>query len=362
MGHVVVAWRIRQSVRHGVTKNGGDHLHLATNLVRIDGPHTKVRRNYQKAQATANMLEYKYGLKILDSRGHGRDSNGIQPTEQARALRGRKNLTDREASEFRVRAALVVATAEAEFLRELRGQDVIFRPRYARGDTNVVVGDSVALSPRPGSQPHWYGGSSLAYDLTLPHMRQNWFDYSHTRREALELWHHAERATRPDRPKHGGDYDRAIADLAVETIERSRALPPGDRVGLANIASDLAGAHAALALDVGNTYPRIAATVRAFGRLAQLKDAPHQHRVSSLAVRNGMRAMRASRSFGKHNRGVAIAASMIEISMALSEAVRHQKQRDTALRIIGEISNLQSAWDLQDLSAADEFRMYYVYC
>ena len=73
-----------------VTKNGGDHLHLATNLVRFDGPHTKVRRNYQKAQATANMLEYKYGLEILDSRGHGRDSNGIQPTEQARALRGRK--------------------------------------------------------------------------------------------------------------------------------------------------------------------------------------------------------------------------------------------------------------------------------
>ena len=35
---------------------------------------------------------------------------------------------------------------------------------------------------------------------------------------------------------------------------------------------------------------------------------------------------------------------MIEISMALSEAVRYQKQRDTALRIIGEISNVQSAW------------------
>ncbi|CRH94234.1 Uncharacterised protein [Chlamydia trachomatis] len=71
-----------------------------------------------------------------------------------------------------------------------------------------------------------------------------------------------------------------------------------------------------------------------------------------------MRALRASRSFGKHNRGVAIAASMIEISMALSEAVRYQKQRDTALRIIGEISNVQSAWDMHDLSAVDEFRTY----
>lgn len=44
--------------------------------------------------------------------------------------------------------------------------------------------------------------------------------------------------------------------------------------------------------------------------------------------------------------------------MALSEAVRYQKQRDTALRIIGEISNVQSAWDMRDLSAADEFRTY----
>ena len=146
--------------------------------------------------------------------------------------------------------------------------------------------------------------------------------------------------------------------MTVETIERLRALSPGGRVGLANVASDLAGAYAALAFDMGNTHPHIAATARAFGRLAQLKDDPRQHRVSSLAVRNGVRALRASRAFGKHNRGVAIAASMIEISMALSEAVRYQKQRDTALRIIGEISNVQSAWDMQDLSAADEFRTY----
>lgn len=346
------------AVRHGVTKNGGDHLHLAVNLVRFDGSHTKVWRDYQKAQATANVLEHKYGLEILDSREHGRGSKGIQPAEQAAALREGKDLTDREALEVRVRAALVVATTEAEFLRELRGQDVIFRPRFARGDTNVVVGYSVALRPRSGGEPKWYGGSSLAYDLTLPRMRQNWHDYSHTRREALELWHHTERATRPDRPEHGGNYDRAIADLTVETIERLRALSPGDRVGLANVASDLAGAYAALAFEMGNTHPHIVATARAFGRLAQLKDDPRQHRVSSLAVRNGVRALRASRSFGKHNRGLAIAASMIEISMALSEAVRYQKQRDTALRIIGEISNVQSAWDMHDLSAADEFRAY----
>ena len=346
------------AVRHGVTKNGGDHIHIALNLVREDGRPSRTWNDYSRAQHTANVLEHKYGLEILDSREHGRGSKGIQPAEQAAALREGKDLTDREALEVRVRAALVVATTEAEFLRELRGQDVIFRPRFARGDTSVVVGYSVALRPRSGGEPKWYGGSSLAYDLTLPRMRQNWHDYSHTRREALELWHHTERTTPPDRPKHGGNYDRAIADLTVETIERLRALTPGDRVGLANVASDLAGAYAALAFDMGNTHPHIAATARAFGRLAQLKDDPRQHRVSSLAVRNGVRALRASRAFGKHNRGVAIAASMIEISMALSEAVRYQKQRDTALRIIGEISNVQSAWDMHDLSAADEFRAY----
>ena len=50
------------AVRHGVSTNGNDHIHLVVNLVREDGTKASVHNDFKRAQAAARALEVKHGL------------------------------------------------------------------------------------------------------------------------------------------------------------------------------------------------------------------------------------------------------------------------------------------------------------
>lgn len=152
------------AVHHGSSKNGGDHIHIAVNIVRADGTKWSSWRDQVRAQKACNTLEHKYGLRVLESREHARGARADTPADLRASARrrGSHSRTDRAKLEARVRAAAVAARSETEFVLRLGELGLRMRPRFASGRTDVVVGYSVALRSKPGERAQWYGGGSLA--------------------------------------------------------------------------------------------------------------------------------------------------------------------------------------------------------
>lgn len=72
-----------------------------------------------------------------------------------------------------VRTAAALAQSDSDFLDRLR--DAGLRVRERHGDDGTLVGYSVALPgdrADRGSRPVWFAGSTLAYDLSLPRVRE----------------------------------------------------------------------------------------------------------------------------------------------------------------------------------------------
>ncbi|MFF9981135.1 hypothetical protein [Streptomyces erythrochromogenes] len=81
--------------------------------------------------------------------------------------------TAREALQRTVRTAAALAHDETDFLDRL--QDAGGRVRERLGDDGTLLGYSVALPgdrADRGSRPVWFAGSTLAYDLSLPRVRE----------------------------------------------------------------------------------------------------------------------------------------------------------------------------------------------
>ncbi|MFB0833416.1 relaxase/mobilization nuclease domain-containing protein [Arthrobacter halodurans] len=155
------------AVRHGLSSNGNDHIHLAVNLVREDGTRASIHHDYQHSQDIALDLEKLFGLKEKQGKEHGLATRGYHPAErqaQARAKararyeQGLKHgevtvpwkpipKTEREAlaatamiadqPRFElartVRGCSTASVDEAEFVRRLRRAGLILRPRLADG-------------------------------------------------------------------------------------------------------------------------------------------------------------------------------------------------------------------------------------
>lgn len=72
------------AVRHGVSRNGNDHIHVAVNLVREDCTKATTHNDFRRAQTAARALEVKYGLEELEYATAGRATRGSTRAEQAR--------------------------------------------------------------------------------------------------------------------------------------------------------------------------------------------------------------------------------------------------------------------------------------
>ena len=77
------------AVRHGLSGNGNDHVHLAVNLVREDGTKASVHSDFRRAQAAARALEVKHGLEPLESVQAERSTRGWNPAEREAQARAR---------------------------------------------------------------------------------------------------------------------------------------------------------------------------------------------------------------------------------------------------------------------------------
>jgi hypothetical protein len=266
------------AINHGTSENGNHHIHIAVSLVREDGTKASTHGDYKKAQQTCRALETKYGLEELSTVHSAR---GYDRAEKATAVRDEREM-HRSSLARKVRASASASGSEGEFVRRARDTGMLVRPRYAKNTTDVIVGYSVAERPKQGERPIWFGGGTLASDLKLGALREEWMDSPHLATEAAAEWNAAARNKRTvsrTGPEHAAppaemwvEYTRNAAALA----DQLRTIPRDDHATWAKAARDVSGAFAAWSYRLEPTPGPLAATAAELSRTAQLR-APRQH-------------------------------------------------------------------------------------
>ena len=295
------------AIRHGASTKGNDHIHLAVNLVYDDGSVADVFRDWPRSQRVCRELEIRHGLRR--NGGDGRSSRGYKPGEieaearrRARAAHAKAQQSGREPRTWtqipraerdaivehfkpeeavrwtlarQVRAAATAAADEAEFVRRIRRQGVLIRPRFERGTQDVVGGYWVAARPRFGERPIWFGGGRLARDLTLPRLREAWPDTPQGGLDASAEWRAAWRGVRVAAPGREtrepapGLPQKLTADLDAMRAQMY-AVPSQDTAGWARVAGQVSGALSAWSVTTEPTPGPLAQAADAIARSAEL--------------------------------------------------------------------------------------------
>ena len=211
------------AVHHGVSTAGNDHIHIAVNLVREDGTRASVHQDFRRAQSAANVLERRYGLRVLASREEGLQvPAGTKPAELDRAARNQE-VPERDELRRRLRSAAAGSSSESEFIDRARAAQVLVRPRLAKGDAMRVVGYSVALPPSIGANGKrgdavWFAPSKLDSNLGLGQLRARWGSTPEVEARTVEHW-------RSSPVSHGAPAaPRAHAErLPAELVQRLNA-------------------------------------------------------------------------------------------------------------------------------------------
>nr|WP_260459422.1 relaxase/mobilization nuclease domain-containing protein [Actinotalea ferrariae] len=355
------------AVRHGVSSNGNDHIHIAVNLVREDGTKAAVWNDFSRAQKAARALEVRHGLEQLESARTQRATRGYDPAEReaqargrARAAHERVRRTDRalptwdalpaaerhaqvaaqtSADQPRhalarvVRGCATAAADEGEFVRRMRRAGVLVRPRYAEGTTDVITGYSVAARPQYGERPIWYGGRHLGRDLSLPRLREEWPDDPAAATAAAAEWNAAKRQRRPVAPgRETSEFDPAAWGQYTEHLaavrEQLRAVPVQDREAWARLARHSAGALAEWSRALEDVPGPIAAAADTLSRSAQTRRPPQPAPASSLPSIAGAALLLASASRSGH--GAVAEAAMVRqlMKLVLAVAKMHEAARE----------------------------------
>lgn len=251
-GHASARW---VAVHHGAGKGGHDHLHVAASMVREDGTKWSPYRDYGRAQQACRALEVEWGLVRVGGAEHGTATRGATPAELGHQQRNDLPVIAREEVAQRVRAAAVASASEAEWVRRVRADGVVVKPRFAEGTTDVVVGYRAALKglkEREGQdQLRFYGGGQLGRDLSLPRLRELWGEPNLAQADsAAAEWQAAHAGTPPTRiGREGAPVSvtapaDARANLAA-MADRLANVPATDRVAWSLAAREVSGALSA---------------------------------------------------------------------------------------------------------------------
>ncbi|WP_239078660.1 relaxase/mobilization nuclease domain-containing protein [Cellulomonas marina] len=361
------------AVRHGLSKNGNDHVHLAVNLVREDGTKASTHNDYVRAQHVAAELEVKHGLVITEGRAQGRGSRGYHQAEveaqarsrakakhqrehggsaraprwehldaadRARLVQAQKPVEQPRLTLARtVRECAVASRDEAEFVRRLRRANLIVKGRLAEGRADVVTGYIVAQRPVHGERPIWYAGGSLGRDLTLPRLRQEWPDTPQNANAAVAEWTAGRRGRRPVAPgreAREGDPKvwRQHAEQLAALNERLRAVPLEDTDTWARVARQTSGAFAAWSRRLERTPGPLAEASRALSLSAQTRqgERPGSHLDLAPLGENAMILLAVTRSGGKAAQ-VAMFKQLANLTKSVHSAAEASGQAQQAARL-----------------------------
>ncbi len=327
------------AVHHGVAKNGGDHIHIAANIVREDGTKWSPWRDQVIASKAVNAIEHKYGLEVIEAREHDRSARADSADALNAAKKAGRPLTDRQVLEQRLRAAATAADSEVDFIQRSRELGVRMRPRFAKGHTDVVVGYSAALHTKPGEKTQWHGASGIARDLVLPRLRLRWPDSPEGASSAAEAWRDAWKGMplrHKTRPYSGPEWDarRNALDMLSDHM---RQVDPRDPAALADATQDVAGLLAAagqregLSTEEKFIYQRAAGQV---GHHAQLKHRAPQHNTTADGFQLAAGLLSTAVMPAKSSMSEAMTlVSMMRLVDALSDLYRQVHQTNTARAI-----------------------------
>jgi hypothetical protein len=258
------------AIGHGTGANGNQHIHLAASLVRVDGSRVNTWQSKRALSRLCAEIEIDYGLTVVEGRA-GRGMPGLSRAELQRTAREQLAEPPRITLARMVREASVVSKDEAEFVRRLRGNGVLLRPRFETGGKEAVVGYSVALRTVDGYTPIWFGGGKLAKDLTLPNLRQFWEVSAADCKSAVIEWS-ATKVVAPGRETIVGvpdDWRRATG--AIErAVEKLKQVPVSDLAAWRGASREAAGLFAAWSRRFERDAPGpMAAAADALARSAQ---------------------------------------------------------------------------------------------
>ncbi|MFF4331192.1 mobilization protein [Streptomyces sp. NPDC001591] len=215
-----------QACRWIAVRHADDHIHILATLARQDGRHPRLRGDILAMHTAARNFEARWGLtpmSPLDRTARRRPVTG----EAEKAARRGLAETARESLQRTVRQAAALAHGDSDFLDRLR--DAGLRVRERRADDGVLVGYAVALPgdrADRGTRPVWFAGSTLAYDLSLPRVRErftplvtpaDWALAEHRIREASDL------LGRAGQEEGAGDV-AALGDLLAVAAAHAPAL------------------------------------------------------------------------------------------------------------------------------------------
>lgn len=325
------------AIHHGLTKGGGDHIHIAMAVVCPDGSLADVRRDHPRSQEAARVIEHEFGLKVLASREDRATEQATRPDERGRAERVGAPETDREALHRRVRAVATATDNEAEFVRELRQAGMVLRPRFAKGGTDEVVGYAIRMPAQRNAKSGawekaiWYSGGQLAKDLTLNSMRgwTGWETSEDARTAAVEEWSRptTTRGGRTVGPNPMSEQD-AIRQLGRWSQYMS-TIPVSDRDAWAKAASQTAGLFAAASVRTETKPGPLDSVSRQLARAGQLP--AHQRRpqqVHGQGVRAVARMLWSMQSEATSK--VALAVALTECLLAIMDMLAERDRAQAA--------------------------------
>jgi hypothetical protein len=246
------------AVHHGTSKNGGDHIHIAVNLVREDGTKASVHYDYKRASRIVAELEDKHELHVVEGRRAGRSARPESRAETETASRAGGTETYSARLSRTVRACAAASEDEAEFVRRCRREGLWVKPRFAAESHDVVVGYSVAERPSFGQSATWRAGGYLGRDLTLPRLREGWTDAPAAAANASTEWQAAWRGQPIAAPgREGLEVDpklwKTYAAEVAELREQLRQIPLDDHSTWARVAHETSGAFAAWSVRLEDT-------------------------------------------------------------------------------------------------------------
>lgn len=327
------------AVRHGHSKAGNDHVHIATSMVREDGTKWSSHNDFRKSQQTCRALESKYGLERISS---VYVSRGIKPGEREASARRGYAEPERHSLARNVRACATASQNEAEFVRRMRRTGALIRPRFAAGRDDVITGYRVAERPVKGQRPIWYSGTRLGSDLTLTKLRSNWEDSPQSASEAVKEWSAASRGHRvvnPGRELVEPDPQtwQRYSDELGELNKVMASVPVEDHTRWAQVARETSGAFAAWSNRVEPVPGALAATADCLSKTAQLRRFPvrPQHTV-------GPSAMGAARVFlAATSKNHAAAQAMMLVQLAnLAKSIHDMHKAAGDVRAAGQINSV----------------------
>ncbi|MFJ6940538.1 mobilization protein [Streptomyces sp. NPDC101132] len=214
-----------QACRWVAVRHAEDHIHLVATLARVDGRQPRLRGDILAMHAVAREFEARWGLTPMSPQ----DRTAVRrPSTGELAKAGRRGLleTARQTLQRTVRTAAALAASDTDFLDRLR--DAGLRVRERRDEAGVLLGYAVALPgdrADAGSRPVWFSGSSLAYDLSLPRVRERFeplvgpADWSAAERLVRQA---AAALARSGRAEGAGDV-AALGDLLVAAAAHAPA-------------------------------------------------------------------------------------------------------------------------------------------